>query len=188
VILAMGPREAERIAACPALHAWSTQATPVRAACLDLGLSALPVPSHTFAIGLDRPLYLSVHSAAARELAPAGGALVHAARYLHPDESEDRDRLQRELEALLDCVQPGWQRRVVSRKLLIGATVSHWLPEARTGGLAGRPGPEVAGMPGLLVAGDWVGSQGQLADAALASGRAAGRAAAAATGEVERAA
>jgi pyruvate/2-oxoglutarate dehydrogenase complex dihydrolipoamide dehydrogenase (E3) component len=36
----------------------------------------------------------------------------------------------------------------------------------------------VPGMPGIHVAGDWVGPRGMLADAALASAAAAGRAAA----------
>ena len=46
---------------------------PVRAACLDLALSRLPRPDRNFALGLDRPLYLSVHSATAA-LAPPGAA------------------------------------------------------------------------------------------------------------------
>jgi hypothetical protein len=53
-------------------------------------------------------------------------------------------------------------------------------PTPERGGLAGRPGITSAGLPGVLVAGDWVGPAGHLADAALASGEAAGRAALAA--------
>jgi hypothetical protein len=41
----------------------------------------------------------------------------------------------------------------------------------------------VPDVPGLFVAGDWVGSEGLLADAVFASGRAAGRAAAAAVAD-----
>ncbi len=36
--------------------------TPVRLACLDLGLVALPVRRRIVALGIDRPLYLAVHS------------------------------------------------------------------------------------------------------------------------------
>jgi hypothetical protein len=43
------------------------------------------------------------------------------------------------------------------------------LVSAQDGGLAGRPGPQVAGTTDLFVAGDWVGPQGMLADASLAS-------------------
>ena len=52
--------------------------------------------------------------------------------------------------------------------------VTHGLPLASTGGLAGRPGVAVPGRQGAFVAGDWVGGVGQLADASLASGSAAG--------------
>jgi hypothetical protein len=41
------------------------------------------------------------------------------------------------------------------------------------GGLAGRPGPAVPGSDNLYVAGDWVGREGMLAAASLASARSA---------------
>lgn len=50
------------------------------------------------------------------------------------------------------------------------------LPVAAAGGMQGRPGVDT-GIDGVLVAGDWVGPVGHIADAALASGEAAGRAA-----------
>jgi hypothetical protein len=40
---------------------------------------------------------------------------------------------------------------------------------ASGGGLAGRPGPQVPGVENLFVVGDWVGHEGMLLDAALAS-------------------
>jgi len=45
-------------------------------------------------------------------------------------------------------------------------------------GLRGRPPVAVPDLARVYVAGDWVGPDGMLADAAFASGRAAGRAAA----------
>ncbi len=57
-----------------------------RAACLDVCLKKLPVESNTFALGIDQPLYFSVHSAGGK-LSPPGGALVHAAYYLEPGKS-----------------------------------------------------------------------------------------------------
>jgi transposase InsO family protein len=42
------------------------------------------------------------------------------------------------------------------------------------GGMQGRPNVTDTGVAGALVAGDWVGPTGHLADAALASGEAAG--------------
>jgi hypothetical protein len=57
-------------------------------------------------------------------------------------------------------------------------------PTPETGGLAGRPAVADTGLDGVLVAGDWVGGVGHLADAALVSGEEAGRRAAAhATGD-----
>src|SRR5260370_21391862 len=55
--------------------------SPIRIACFDLGLEALPPKCGRFALGLDRPFYLSMHSAYAN-LAPAGGALIHLWKYL----------------------------------------------------------------------------------------------------------
>jgi hypothetical protein len=51
-------------------------------------------------------------------------------------------------------------------------------PLARNGGLDGRATIDDAGVEGVLLAGDWVGRHGHLADAAFARGEDAGRAAA----------
>ncbi len=177
VILAVPPAAATDLVAGEQrerIGAWAARAVAVRAACLDLGLSSLPEPRATFALGIDRPLYLSVHSAVAA-LAPPGAATVHVVKYLEPDAEADAHATEAELEELLDAVQPGWRRVVVERRFLPAMTVSWALPEAAAGGVEGRPGPEVPGAPGLYVVGDWVGPEGLLADAALASARAAAR-------------
>ena len=57
------------------------QQKPVRLVCLDVALSSLPDKDALFALGVDRPLYFSVHSAYAK-LVPEGGALIHIAKYL----------------------------------------------------------------------------------------------------------
>jgi phytoene dehydrogenase-like protein len=152
---------------------WAKRARPVRAASLDVALRALPRPHATFALGIDEPLYASVHSASAR-LAPDGGALVHALRYggLAGDAPE---AVERQLAGLLDSLQPGWRAGVVRQRFLPDLVVAHALPEAAFGGTRGRPGPCVPDVPGLYVAGDWVGPAGLLADASLASARAAAR-------------
>ena len=54
---------------------------PIRMACLDVALSNLPQSDALFALGIDLPLYFSVHSAYAK-LAPKKGALIHLAKYL----------------------------------------------------------------------------------------------------------
>jgi phytoene dehydrogenase-like protein len=152
---------------------WADRAIAVKAACLDIALERLPQPRATFALGIDQPLYLSVHSAVAR-FGPAGKAVVHVAKYLGTVAS-DPARDERELETLLDLVHPGWRELVLQRRFLPDMLVANDLPAATHGGTAGRPGPEVPNAPGLYVVGDWVGADGMLADASLASAkRAAG--------------
>lgn len=177
VVLAVAPDEARALLPGDAdLARCSEGSAPVRAACLDLALSRLPRPEARFALGIDRPLYFSVHSAAAR-LAPDGGAVVHAARYLPGDAGPASDDDLRDVEGLLDLVQPGWRDVVVTRRWLPRLTVVTAAPLARLGGQPSRPGAAATSCPRVLFAGDWVGPEGHLADAALASARAAARAA-----------
>lgn len=173
VVLAVPPPEAARLAGAlaPAVERHAAAAIPVRAACLDLGLRALPRPRDVFALGVDRPWYFSVHTATAR-LAPGGGALVHAMRYLGADPPPAAE-LERELEELVDTMQPGWREQVRVRRFVPDLVVAGALVAA-PGGLAGRPAVDGTGVAGLLLAGDWVGGEGMLADASLASGRRAG--------------
>ena len=171
VIIAAAPKVAAELierSHQTALRAWADDAIPIRAATLDLGLRRLPNPGARFVLGIDRPLYLSVHSAVAR-VAPEDGAMIHVAKYLAPDDAGDPKIVERELEELLDLAQPGWRDLVVERRFLPNLVVVNDLATADRGGLAGRPGPEVAGVENLFVAGDWVGAAGWLSDASLAS-------------------
>jgi phytoene dehydrogenase-like protein len=156
---------------------------PVEATCLDVALSSLPMPRNTFALGIDKPTYFSVHSAAA-QLTPKGGALIHVMKYrnrtapIHDMEIEQgSDRKlevaadERELETLLDLMQPGWRDVLVHRRFLPAMTVSNALITPSTT----RPAP-VTNVRGLYLAGDWVGDEGLLSDAALLSARAAANA------------
>ena len=174
VVLAIDPQAASRLVADGAhkeLNWWATQCVPARAACLDVALRRLREPQHLFALGIDRPLYYAVHSAWAK-LAPEGSALVHTQKYLGPGEKAAPETTRQELEALLDIAQPGWRAEVVEQYFLPQMVPSHALVLARQGGLPGRPGPAVPGIGHLYVAGDWVGTEGQLADACFASARA----------------
>jgi phytoene dehydrogenase-like protein len=144
---------------------------PVRAACLDVALRRLPLPGRGFALGLHRPLYYSVHSAAAK-LAPEGTVVVHLVKYLGDDTSPP-ETAERDMEELLDRVQPGWRQHVIVRRFLPGMVVANDLPRAADGGLAGRA--PVAVHENVFLAGDWVGAEGMLADAAAASAAEASR-------------
>jgi phytoene dehydrogenase-like protein len=168
VILAVGPSTAARLAGHgTVLDAWADSLIPVRLASLDIGLRRLPDPGSPFALGLEEPLYFSVHAPAAR-LAPEGAAMVHVARYLRTDEEPGAD-VEAELEELLEVMQPGWRAELTERRFLRHTTVTNALPTAAMGGTGGRPGPAVPGIPNLYVAGDWVGPQGLLSDASAAS-------------------
>ena len=148
---------------------------PIEAACLDLALDQLPIEGRDFALGIDAPLYLSNHSAAAR-LAPEGVAVVHAALYLSSRHQPEDPRDQ--LEAWLDQIQPGWRAHLADERFLPRITVCNAIPEANRGGLPGRPGVDALAdeHPSVFLAGDWIGPQGQLADASFSSADAASRA------------
>jgi hypothetical protein len=72
----------------------------------------------------------------------------------------------RDLEDLLDTTQPGWRDVLIRHQYLPRIEALGALPTAAGGGFAGRPGPRV---PGIYVAGDWVGEEGFLMDASVAS-------------------
>lgn len=159
------------------VRSWARAARPSRAACLDVGLGQAWGDGPGFAIGIDTPLYVSEVTRAAH-LAPEGSALASVIRYLDPDDVTEPEADRRQLEEGLDLLRPGWRdvaEEVVFRPRLVAATD---VPKAETGGLGGRPGPEVPGAARVFVAGDWVGGAGLLVDAALASAEVAGERAA----------
>jgi uncharacterized protein with NAD-binding domain and iron-sulfur cluster len=73
----------------------------------------------------------------------------------------------------MDLMQPGWRVEVVDQSFLPHMIASNAIVQARYGGLPGRPGPAVPGLPNLYVAGDWVGPEGDKAEACFASARSA---------------
>ena len=159
-----GPSAVRRL--LPVDPGWGALGPPVTAACLDLGVTRVPDPGYV--LSLDQPVYATVQAPPAHQ-APAGGAVVAAIRYGTRGASIDRA----ELEALVATAGVG-AVDVATRRFLASMTVTGVMPTASTGGLAGRPGIEDTGVPGVTIAGDWVGPVGLLADAALASGHAAG--------------
>jgi phytoene dehydrogenase-like protein len=161
VVIAAAPAAAAALVPSSAeLAAAAAAAVPVRAACLDLALAELPRPRALFCLGIDEPLYYSVHSASAA-LAPEPTQVIHVARYLAPDETADASSL----EALLDRLQPGWRERVVARRFLPRLIVANDLhPVGRR-----RPAAEPSDAPGVFAVGDWVGEGAMLADSVIAS-------------------
>jgi phytoene dehydrogenase-like protein len=130
---------------------------------LDLGLRKLPKRSRRFALGVDRPTYLSRHSPPEHR----DGVLLTLASYARESRAA--------LEGLADSVQPGWREEAMLERFLPRMVAVSAIPTPASGGLRGRP--SVDRGEGLYLAGDWVGGEGWLVDAALASGAAAAAAA-----------
>lgn len=173
VIIAASPSVAAGLVhneAAPLLQQWADGAIPVTAACLDVALSSLPQPRARFALGIDQPLYFSVHSDAAK-LAPEGGAVIHVAKYVPPESSQAPETTEHECEQLLELLQPGWRDVLVERRFLPNMIVTNAQVTATAGGLAGRPGPAVPNIPNLYIVGDWVGPAGMLVDGSFASAK-----------------
>lgn len=172
VVIAAGPNDAFSLfddnERPDVLSKAAKEAKPIRLVCLDVALSSLPDKDVTFALGVDRPLYFSVHSAYAK-LAPEGGALIHVAKYLgtsiEPKPRED----QPELEEFLDLLQPGWRQVLVKKRPLPNMVVSSALVTAADGGLGGRLEPRIA--DNLYIVGDWVGKEGLVSNASVASAK-----------------
>lgn len=172
VVIAVGPKDAYSLfhdnERPEVLSKAAKEAKPVRMACLDVALSSLPDKDALFALGVDRPLYFSVHSVYAK-LAPEGGALIHVAKFLgtsiKPKPRED----QQELEGMLDLLQPGWREVLVKRRPLPNMVVSNALVTAAAGGLAGRPDVKIA--DDLYIVGDWVGKEGLFSTPSSASAK-----------------
>ena len=175
VILAVGPSDVLQIMDLPADSSLSQRIKmlqPVFAASLDVALRDLPRPQHRFALGLDNSMYFSVHSAAAK-LAPESIAVVHVMKYLAQGTHESPSSITTQLEDFLEQVQPGWKSRVVTKRVLPRLVVTNASPDATLDGTLGRPAVDALDIPGIYLAGDWVGPDGQLADAAAASAESA---------------
>jgi phytoene dehydrogenase-like protein len=173
VIAAGGPDVAERLTGAP-VAGRARLTGSVGASTLDLALTRV---HEGVQLGVDEPLYLSPHAPLAA-LAPTGRGLVGVMRYLAPGTSAgDPAQRREELRAFARLAGID-DTDIVHERYLHQSVVTHGLPAARGGGLAGRPAVDALGMPGVFLAGDWVGSTGFLADASAASGEAAGRLAA----------
>jgi phytoene dehydrogenase-like protein len=167
ILAAGGPRHAASLLGdrSALVQQWAERARPVHAATLDLGVKSLRIPERRFVLGVDSPIYISVHTPAAA-LAPNGGEVVHV---IHYDTSVADVR--HDMEQFLDEAQPGWRNEVVAERFGRQRVVAYDTPLPERGELSNRPGPAIADCPNVFVAGDWVGAHGLIGDAALASGR-----------------
>lgn len=173
VIIAASPTDALKLVdggEYPALRQIVDELVPAQLACLDVALSCPPSAQHPVVQDMQRPLFLSAQSLFS-QVAPEGGALIYAFKQLDPRQTTDPHDDERELESLLDAAQPGWREVLVKRQYLPRIDALGTLPLVKNGGFDGRPDIHVPGIDGLYLAGDWVGPEGFLADASLASAR-----------------
>ena len=154
------------------LHQLEKTNKPARVATLDLALSGLPNSNVYGTYGLDTPMYLSLHSAFAKLSTDGIGVLFHAMKYLDSSAKLNPIQDKIELEEILDMVQPGWRKFVVRQRFLPNMIASNIVINNSDGFMKNRPGIKVPGVDNLYIIGDWVGSDGMLADASFASAKA----------------
>src|ERR671911_674227 len=171
VVVATSPRDAAKLVdggEHPAMGQIVEGLIPARIACLDVALNRLPVPGRPIVQDLDGPRFMSAQSVYSR-VAPEGAALIISFKQLDPRHPGDPREDERDLEDLLDAAQPGWRDVLVKRQFMPRIEAAGALPTVKVGGFAGRPGPEVPDIANLYLAGDWVGPEGFLVDASIAS-------------------
>lgn len=167
VILALPPGRVAQIAPGALPDGLLEKLVECRMACLDICLRELPDQKKTYALGLDEPLYYSVHSATAK-LADDGGAQIPLGFYLGPGETGGEMHLERMLN-LLDKLQPGWQDLLVYKRYLPNMVASYSTASVALRGINGLPTPALQGSDRMFACGDWVGSGHLLSDASVAS-------------------
>jgi phytoene dehydrogenase-like protein len=173
VVLAAAPREVTRLLGerlSPGYRASLDATVPAQVACLDVALNGASSSRYPAIQDIDSPRFLATQSSYAR-ISPAGSTALQMVKQLQSDVPTDPIEDQRDLEGLIGLAQPGWQRRVVDRVFLPRMEASTMLPTAAGGGLAGRPAHAVPGIEHCYLAGDWIGPEGYLLDASLASAR-----------------
>lgn len=168
VVVALATPDAAR-ALLPGDPGWRDLGEPVTVACLDVAAARVPQPGYV--LSADQPLYGTMQGPPARQ-APEGKAVVAVVRYGARSAAEDRADLEAHLAVTGVGPEDVVHQRFLARMVVTGAQA-----RAMNGGLAGRPAVDATGVPGVYLAGDWVGSDGMLADTSLASGAAAARAA-----------
>ncbi|XEC94874.1 phytoene desaturase family protein [Paenibacillus tarimensis] len=174
ILIAAGPDTAARLVPdSQALRRWSEQAIPCTSACLDITLRKLPDPRRTFVLGLDEPLYYSVHSGLAK-LSADGTIVLHVMKYHQSRHPEDAKQNEAALERLMDLLQPGWRHVLAARRYLPSMLTTNGMHTTLHAQL-GRPTANVPDVRGLFIAGDWVGNKGMLIDASVSSAKAAVR-------------
>lgn len=178
VVATGGPQAAVRALgdtpAADALARATERVRPAKAAVLDVVLSRRPHGLRPFVVGVDEPIFLTTPTDSVAHGGPAGRTVLQLVRYLDLDEPTGAAHRPR-MEALLDQAAPRWRDLLVDARFLPAMTVSPDAALSATGGLTGRVPVDGAGVPGVFLAGDWVGDTGYLTQASLLSAATAAR-------------
>ncbi|QOR68149.1 FAD-dependent oxidoreductase [Cytobacillus suaedae] len=143
-----------------------TEMRPVYSASLDVILDSIPKPSVSFALSLDSGFYFSNHSKVTKLSRNDKHEVIHVLKYVNSDEQLSKEEQEAQLLSFMGLIQPGWEKSVVYKRYLHNMVVTHVNSK---GGVSTRPDPEVLQLPGLYIAGDWVGDEGWLVDASFKS-------------------
>jgi phytoene dehydrogenase-like protein len=173
VITAIGPHDVYKLveeAEQTSIKKWKEESYPLYAACLDVALNRLPIPERSFALGLDQPFYFGIHSLSVR-LSENGAHVLHVMKYHDNQLITDAKTDKQQLIDLLHLLQPGWEEKLVAIRYLPKILVAHDARTIQHAGSGSAPSPIVPEIKGLYVAGDWVGQEGRLADAAMLSAK-----------------
>jgi phytoene dehydrogenase-like protein len=149
------------------LDLWRKRVKPIYAACLDVSLRQLPHPNEQFAIGIDQHILFTNQSRAA-SVSDDGTSVISVLKYLGTATTAWPEADKRELEKIMDLMQPGWRKELEAYQFLPHIAVVQgscammdYVPY----------GPSVPELPGFYVAGDGAGHTEMLVDAAFASAK-----------------
>jgi phytoene dehydrogenase-like protein len=173
VITAIGPHDVYKLvkeAEQTSIKKWKEESYPLYAACLDVALNRLPIPERSFALGLDQPFYFGIHSLSVR-LSENGAHVLHVMKYHDNQLITDAKADKQQLIDLLHLLQPEWEEELVAIRYLPKILVAHDARTIHHAGSGSASSPIVPEIKGLYVAGDWVGQEGRLADAAMLSAK-----------------
>lgn len=141
---------------------------PVKGSTLDVALTNLPFPKRLLALGIDNPIYYSVHSKFATLSNDTNTVILHLFKYHQPNEHIDPQTINAELTNTLSKLQPGWKNALIAKRFIPNLVVNQRLPQV---------GDEKVirelrnPMHHFYLAGDWLSTSYMLAEAAVESGK-----------------
>lgn len=140
-------------------------------ACLSVALSQRGRSPNNFALGIEHPLYASIYTDTV-SLGSRDSVVVHGIHYLKQGAELSPETIIERIEGIFDSILPrDWKNQCLHRRFLPRMAVNYDMPLAETNGLKGRSGIRALNMDNVFCIGDWVGAEGYLVDASVASAK-----------------